>query len=152
TVHFGPGRLEWRWHAGKNARTLFGSVRPLRGAGAARWKLRGSLVKQSHKTLLLCVLLIMMFLALWQFLIPERTPTAQVSYTDFLVLVDKDKDKEHVESVTIKDREITFYTATAKGQQKTKKITTGPDGKLEDLTKKLVDKGITVTFEKEDSS
>ena len=35
-------------------------------------------MKQSHKTLLLWLLLIMMFLAIWQFFSPDRPPATQV--------------------------------------------------------------------------
>jgi cell division protease FtsH len=109
-------------------------------------------VKQSHKTLLLWVLLIMMFLAIWQFLSPEKTPTAQVPYSDFLALVQADKDKEqHVESVTIKDREYAFWVKDPKQNTKSKKITIGPE-KADEITKILYDKKIAVSFEKEDSS
>ena len=66
-------------------------------------------MKQSHKTLLLWVLLIMMFLAIWQFLSPERPPATQVAFSEFMALVHADKEKEpHVERVNIKDREYTF--------------------------------------------
>ena len=37
-------------------------------------------MKQSHKTLLLWVLLIMMFLAIWQFLSPDRPAATQVAH------------------------------------------------------------------------
>ena len=44
-------------------------------------------MKQSHKTLLLWVLLIMMFLAIWQFLSPDRPPATQVPFSDFMAQV-----------------------------------------------------------------
>jgi cell division protease FtsH len=109
-------------------------------------------VKQSHKTLLLWVLLIMMFLAIWQFLSPEKTPTAQVPYSDFLALVHADKEKEpHVESVTIKDREFAFWVKDPKQNTKSKKLTIGPE-KADQITKELYDNKVAVSFEKEDSS
>ena len=49
-------------------------------------------VKQSHKTLLLWVLLIMMFLAIWQFLSPEKPPPTSVTFSDFLQQVDNNAD------------------------------------------------------------
>jgi cell division protease FtsH len=110
-------------------------------------------VKQSHKTLLLWVLLIMMFLVIWQFLQPERSPTAQVPFSDFLALAHNDKDKEHVDSVSIKDRELTFWVKDPKnqGRPNSKRITIGPD-KLDQIATDLIKSGVAVTFEKEDSS
>ena len=67
-------------------------------------------MKQSHKTLLLWVLLIMMFLAIWQFLSPAQTPATQVAYSEFMAQVHADKEKEpYVESVSIKDHELTYW-------------------------------------------
>jgi cell division protease FtsH len=111
-----------------------------------------SWVKQSHKTLLLWVLLIMMFLAIWQFLNPAQAPTTQVMYSEFIAQVRADKEKEpHVERATIKDREITFVVKDPKTQSTAKKVTVGPD-KMDELTKELVAHNVAVTFEKEDSS
>ena len=109
-------------------------------------------MKQSHKTLLLWVLLIMMFLAIWQFLSPERPPATQVAFSEFLTQVKADKEKEpHVESVSIKDREYAFYVKDPKSNTKNKKITIGPENAGE-ITKILDDNKVTVSFEKEDSS
>ena len=110
-------------------------------------------MKQSHKTLLLWVLLIMMFLVIWQFLQPERSPTAQVPFSDFLALAHNEKDKEHVDTVSVKDRELTFWVKDPKnqGRPNSKRITIGPD-KLDQITTDLIKNGVSVTFEKEDSS
>ncbi len=110
------------------------------------------LVKQSHKTLLLWVLLIMMFLAIWQFLSPERTQTTMAPFSDFMTQVHADKDKEpHVESVTIKDREYSYFVKDPKNGTLAKKITIGPENGG-DLTKTLDDNKVKVTFEKEEGS
>ena len=53
-------------------------------------------MKQSHKTLLLWVLLIMIFLVIWNLLQPDRAPAAEVNYTDFLEMVEADRDKKLV--------------------------------------------------------
>ncbi|MGK4001941.1 ATP-dependent zinc metalloprotease FtsH [Sorangium sp. So ce1036] len=110
-------------------------------------------MKQSHKTLLLWVLLIMMFLAIWQFLNPDRPPATQVAFSEFMGQVQVEaKDQEpHVESVTIKDREYTFWVKDPKSGSKTKKVTIGPDN-ADEITKVLVDNKVAVSFEKEDSS
>jgi len=107
-------------------------------------------VKQSHKTLLLWVLLITMFLAIWQFLQPDRTPATQVPYSDFTALVSANKQTSpYVESVLIKDREYTFWVKDPKSNAKTKKLTFGPEEADE---KFLREHEVAVTFEKEDGS
>jgi cell division protease FtsH len=109
-------------------------------------------VKQSHKTLLLWILLIMMFLAIWQFLSPERQVTSQVAFSEFMAQVHADKEKEpHVESVSIKDREYTFWVKDPKSSSKIKKIALGPEP-ADAITKDLYENKVGVTFEKEDSS
>jgi len=121
----------------------------MRGAAAEVW---GPSVKQSHKTLLLWVLLIMMFLAIWQFLSPAQSPATQVAYSEFMSQVHADKEKEpYVESVSIKDHELTYWVKDPKSQSKSKRVTIGPD-RTEDLAKDLVANKVAVTFEKEDSS
>ncbi len=64
-------------------------------------------MKQSHKTLLLWVLLILMFLAIWQVLNPSerRQP---VAFSEFLAEV----HAGHVDEVKIKDREYSFRVRT----------------------------------------
>jgi len=69
-------------------------------------------VKQSHKTLLLWVVLIVMFLAIWQFLQPQQTKQP-VAFSEFL----NDVHAGHVDEIKIKDRDYTFRIKT-----------TGPDG------------------------
>ncbi len=60
-------------------------------------------MKQSHKTLLLWVVLIVMFLTIWQFLTPaeKRDP---VAFSDFVAEVHQGK----VDQVNIKDREYSY--------------------------------------------
>jgi cell division protease FtsH len=111
-------------------------------------------VKQSHKTLLLWVLLIMMFLAIWQFLSPEKPPPTSVTFSDFLQQVDNNADpkaQEHIEKVSIKDREYTFFVNNPGSKSRTKKATVGPE-KSDEVLKRLIDHKIPVEFEKEDSS
>ncbi len=110
-------------------------------------------MKQSHKTLLLWVLLIIMFAAIWQLLNPERPPATPVAFSEFMAQVHADKEKEpHVESVSVKDREYTFMVKDPKSNAKpTKKVTIGPEN-ADEITKTLVDNKVVVTFEKEESS
>ena len=69
-------------------------------------------MKQSHKTLLLWVVLIVMFLAIWQFLQPQQSKTP-VAFSEFL----NDVHAGHVDDIHIKDRDYTYRMKT-----------TGPDG------------------------
>src|SRR5262245_25930783 len=94
----------------------------------------------------------MMFLAIWQFFSPDRPPATQVQFNEFMTQVRATREKEpHVESVTIKDREYTFWVQDPKSKTKTKRVTMGPadDG---DVIKTLLDNKVTVGFEKEDAS
>jgi cell division protease FtsH len=110
-------------------------------------------VKQSHKTLLLWVLLIMIFLGIWTLLSPERPPAAKVNYTDFLAMVEANRDKEsYVERVTIKDGDYVFTVKDPQAGTTTKKLAEGPREPENDLIEKLRKHKVAVTFEKEDSS
>ena len=106
-------------------------------------------MKQSHKTLLLWVLLITMFLAIWQFLSPDRPPAAQVPYSEYVALVKAKETDPHVERVSIKDREYTFVVKDPKSNTTSKRVTLGPENP--DL-KDLSERNIQVAFEKEDAS
>jgi cell division protease FtsH len=79
-------------------------------------------VKQSHKTLLLWVLLIVMFLAIWQFLSPaDHKPP--VSFSEFVA----DVQAGHVKEIHIKDREYSFTVHNADGAKTTtQQVTIGP--------------------------
>jgi cell division protease FtsH len=108
-------------------------------------------VKQSHKTLLLWVLLILMFLAIWQFVSSDTTRATQVPFSDFLALVKAKAEESHVENVAIKDREYTFVVYDPVSKQRSRKVTLGPVADTE-LTKTLVDHNVKLSFEKEESS
>jgi len=108
-------------------------------------------VKQSHKTLLLWVLLIMIFLGIWTLLSPERAPDQKISYTDFLALVEADKGEAHVEKVTIKDGEYKVTVKKPDGPVE-HKIAQGPIEVENDVIEKLRKNEVAVTFEKDDSS
>ncbi|MCA9610749.1 MAG: ATP-dependent metallopeptidase FtsH/Yme1/Tma family protein, partial [Myxococcales bacterium] len=59
-------------------------------------------MKQSHKTLLLWVLLILMFVAIYQ-LVTNEDPPRNVDYSDFVTAV----ENGHVESVEIRPHDLT---------------------------------------------
>jgi cell division protease FtsH len=111
-------------------------------------------VKQSHKTLLLWVLLIVMFLAIWQVLQPSERKQP-VSFSQFVSLVHSGS----VTDVHIKEHDYTF-TQVQDGKN-TPKETIGPiadQALLDDLEKKDPATGHTpndklqVYFEKEDAT
>ncbi|MBK8937687.1 MAG: ATP-dependent zinc metalloprotease FtsH [Polyangiaceae bacterium] len=111
-------------------------------------------MKQSHKTLLLWVLIATMFFAIWQFLDSNTKPATQVAFSDFIALAKAPDEEAHVESVSIKEREYTFTVVDpTKNGAKEQKVTVGPDAsEAEAMTAELVKEGIKVTFEKDEGS
>jgi cell division protease FtsH len=73
-------------------------------------------VKQPHKTLLLWVVLIVAFLAVWNFLGSGDPQRQHKSFSEFMALVRAPKDQKHVEAVDIKDREYRFEIKTPGGK------------------------------------
>ena len=62
-------------------------------------------VRQPHKTLLLWVVLIVAFLAIWQFLNDQDGPQrSEYAYSDFMALVKAPRDQRHIDEVEIRDR------------------------------------------------
>ncbi|HEY3664394.1 MAG TPA: ATP-dependent zinc metalloprotease FtsH [Polyangiaceae bacterium] len=107
-------------------------------------------MKQPHKTLLLWVVLIVAFLAIWQFLNPENPRSPDKSYSEFVALTKAPKDQRHVEEVEIKDREYTFQIKdpNSKGAPE-RGHAVGP---AEDNAQDLVAHGIKVTYQKDEGS
>jgi cell division protease FtsH len=108
-------------------------------------------VKQSHKTLLLWVLLILMFLAIWQFLQSDSGKPAPVAFSEFMTQVHAKPDEPHVEKVTIKDHEYRFDVTDPIAKTHKTNLTIGPEAN-DALTKDLVEHGVKVTFEKDEQS
>jgi cell division protease FtsH len=108
-------------------------------------------VKQSHKTLLLWVLLILMFLAIWQFLAGDANKSVPVAFSDFISQVHAKPDEPHVDKVTINNHEYTYEVYDPTAKTRSKKVTVGPEAN-DALTKDFVDHGVKVTFEKEEQS
>jgi cell division protease FtsH len=99
------------------------------------------------------VLLITFFLLIWQLANPDRQSTAKVSYTDFLALVEANRDREpHVESVIIKGADYLFVVKDPQSQTTSRKITQGPDNVDAALIEKLRKHNVAVSIEKEDAS
>ncbi len=106
-------------------------------------------MKQPHKTLLLWVVLIFAFLAIWRFLNDADGPQrADIPYTDFMTLVKAPREQRHVDEVEIKDREYTFVIKNpgAKGQLERGRTVGPPEANPEDLLKN----NVRVTFQKDD--
>ncbi|MBL8613252.1 MAG: ATP-dependent zinc metalloprotease FtsH [Myxococcales bacterium] len=109
-------------------------------------------MKQSHKTLLLWVVLILMFLAIWQFLSPTDRKTP-VAFSEFL----NDVHAGKVDDIKIKDREYVFHLHGAEPNKPgAQKETIGPIADEQLLaTLKPDDKQAAapkITFEKDDTS
>jgi len=107
-------------------------------------------VKQPHKTLLLWVVLIVAFLAIWQFLNPENPRNPDLPYSELMALVKAPRDAKHVEEVEIKDREYTFQIKdpNAKGAP----VRSRSVGPAEDNGQELLSHGVKVTYQKEEGS
>jgi cell division protease FtsH len=107
-------------------------------------------VKQPHKTLLLWVVLIVAFLAIWQFLNPENPPRPDKPYSEFITLVKAPRDQRHIEEVEIKDREYTFQVKDPNGKGAPERgRTVGP---VEDNAQELLSHGVKVTYQKDEGS
>jgi len=107
-------------------------------------------VKQSHKTLLLWVLLIVMFLAIWKMLEPGERKQ-QVSFSEFVTWVHQGQ----VPEVRVKDREYSF-THVVDGKNQTVE-TLGPvadEALMQDLGANPLAKDgkFKIYFEKDDST
>ncbi len=105
-------------------------------------------MKQPHKTLLLWVVLIVAFLAIWQFLKPDGVPPRPIPYSDFMSLVKAPRDHKHIEKVDIKGREYSFVIKNPVGKPAEQKgYTVGP---AEDNAEELIKHNVKVTFQEED--
>ena len=107
-------------------------------------------MKQPHKTLLLWVVLIVAFLAIWQFLNPENPRSPDIPYSEFVALAKAPRDAKHIEEVDIKDREYTFQIKdpNAKGAP-ARGRTVGP---AEDNAQDLLSHGVKITYQKDEGS
>jgi cell division protease FtsH len=110
-------------------------------------------VKQSHKTLLLWVLLIVIFLAIWTLLNPDRPTAKTVTYTDFLAMVEANHEKDqYVESVTIKDGDYLFTTRDPQLNTTQQRRTEGPRNPSNAMLENMRKHNVAVKFEKEEGS
>jgi len=111
-------------------------------------------VKQSHKTLLLWILIATMFFAIWHILEPSAKPNTEVAFSEFIKLVDAPKEQQHVESVAIKQREYTFTVVdpTKNNAKETKVTVAPPTGEAEQTIQALVKADVRVNFEKDEGS
>ena len=107
-------------------------------------------MKQPHKTLLLWVVLIVAFLAIWQFLNPENPRSPDKPYSEFVALTKAPRDAKHIEKVEIKDREYTYEIKDPNSKGATERgRTVGP---AEDNAQDLVAHGVQVTYQKDEGS
>jgi cell division protease FtsH len=108
-------------------------------------------VKQPHKTLLLWVVLIVAFLAIWQFLSPDGPQKQPMPFSEFIALVRAPKDQRHVEAVEIKDREYVFQikNPASKGPPE-RGITIGPAS--DEIASELLKSDVRVTYQKDESN
>jgi len=105
-------------------------------------------VKQSHKTLILWVMLIVMFVMIYHVMV-EQPPTSSAPFSEFLM----DVRNERVEKVDIRSKDKTAeYTYVYRGQdqQRTQRVTVGILG--EEVNKELVDHNVKVNYVADDQS
>jgi cell division protease FtsH len=109
-------------------------------------------VKQPHKTLLIWVVLIVAFLAIWQFLVPAGQPRKQRPFSEFIELVKAPKDKPHVESVDIRDREYSFVIKRPGAQGGAERgVTIGP-AESDSVAELLLANDVRVEYQEDDTN
>ncbi len=106
-------------------------------------------MRQPHKTLLLWVVLIVAFLAIWQFLNDQDGPQrSEMPYSEFIALVKAPRDQRHIEAVEIRDRDYTFTVKNPAGKGVEEHgRTVGPS---EDNATDLLSHGVSVKFQKDE--
>ena len=107
-------------------------------------------MKQPHKTLLLWVVLIVAFLAIWQFLTPDGPQRQPMPFSEFMALVQAPDDQRHVDEVEIKDREFSFVIKGPKGQPE-RGVTVGPVD-AGDITSELLKHNVKVTYTEDEAN
>ncbi|HEY6561235.1 MAG TPA: ATP-dependent zinc metalloprotease FtsH [Polyangiaceae bacterium] len=109
-------------------------------------------MKQPHKTLLLWVVLIVAFLAIWQFLSPDPQSRQPMPFSEFMALVKAPKEQRHVDEVEIKDREYSFAikNPAAPKSQPERGVTVGPVS--DDIAAELLKENVKVTYQKDDAN
>ncbi|MBI3071962.1 MAG: ATP-dependent metallopeptidase FtsH/Yme1/Tma family protein [Deltaproteobacteria bacterium] len=102
-------------------------------------------MKHSHKTVFLWVLLILMFVSIWQLFSQTTTTAVEKPINEFMQLVNEGT----VKAVRVKGREFLGYTQT-KIDGRPSYRAFGPMS--ENFHEKLLDKNIKVVYEKEEQS
>jgi cell division protease FtsH len=105
-------------------------------------------VRQSHKTVVLWAMLILIFVAIYNLVADGQQP-AQVAFSEFM----GDVREGHVEEVRIRAREHTAeyrYTFKTKGQSSSEKVSLGVAG--EEVQKELLDQNVKVTYVADDQA
>ncbi len=107
-------------------------------------------MKQSHKTLLLWVLLILMFVAIYQLVTTEETPES-VDYSNFITAI----ENGHVEDVEIRPHELTtdikFFYIDAEGRRE-ERTTDANSRSIPALEERLREQGISYGTEEADTN
>jgi cell division protease FtsH len=104
-------------------------------------------VKQSHKTLLLWVLLILMFVAIYH-LVSDPDQPQSVAFSDFIA----DVRNGNVEQVTIRPRENSaeYKYIALKDETRKKRISVGIVG--EQINRELIDNNVKVEYAQDDQN
>lgn len=108
-------------------------------------------MKQPHKTLLIWVMFIVVFFAIWKFVAPA-TQEPKLTYTTFESLVEAPKERRHVESVVITDNEISFVIAQPGQPGASERGVTGAPENKESLQQLLKKNKVEYDFQQEEGS
>ncbi|MBX3130370.1 MAG: ATP-dependent zinc metalloprotease FtsH [Polyangiaceae bacterium] len=108
-------------------------------------------MKQPHKTLLLWVVLIVAFLAIWQFLSPAGPQRQPMAFSEFMSLVKAPREQRHVDAVEIKEREYSFQikNPASKGTPE-RGISIGPES--DEIVAELLKNDVKVSFQKDETN
>ncbi|MGE0325217.1 MAG: ATP-dependent zinc metalloprotease FtsH [Polyangiaceae bacterium] len=108
-------------------------------------------MKQPHKTVLLWVVLIVAFFAIWHFVDSDGQHRKSVAFSEFMSLVEAPQDKKHVEEVDIKDTRYRFTVVEPGNPKGEKKETIGP-AVSDAIMKRLLRNDVKVNYEQEESN
>ncbi len=109
-------------------------------------------MKQPQKTLLLWVVLIVAFLAIWQFLSPNEPHRRAMPFSEFIELVEASKDARHVEAVEIQDREFRFEIVNPSSKaQPERGVTIGP-AESDEIAQLLLKNKVKVKYLEEEGN
>ncbi len=109
-------------------------------------------MKQPHKTILLWVVVIVAFFAIWHFVDSEGQHRKEIPFSQLMALVEAPREQKHVSKVEIKDTQYKFEIVDpSNSKAKDQRIAIGPLNS-DTVQKRLLRNNVEVKYEQEDSS